>query len=122
MFIIKGSLEDRIEYLGKFQYVILEDVLTGDLIKWDYSKKENSDIVIFSPSIIHRLNSLRNKKTVIEVDTTLITGVCKDVSYSIDVKKGQDGSLNSILRLRPEMELSIRQTGFLNTLSLKRSS
>lgn len=86
MFIIKGSLEDRIEYLGKFQYVILEDVLSGELIKWDYSKKENSDIVIFSPSIIHRLNSLRNKKTVIEVDTTLITGVCKEVSYSIDVK------------------------------------
>lgn len=86
MFIIKGSIEDRIEYLGEFQYVLLEDIMTGDLIKWDFSKKENSDIVIFSPSIIHRLNNLKDKKIAVEADSTLVQGICNDISYSIDIK------------------------------------
>lgn len=107
MFVIKGSMENRIEYLGKFQYVLLEDVMTGDLIKWDYSKKENSDIVIFSPSIIHKLNNLKNKEVMVEADSTVIPGVCKNISYYIDV---------SASKWNPKLEASLQtEKGVVNS-------
>lgn len=89
MFVIHGCIDEHIEYLGNFHYILLEDIKSGAMIKWDYSKNENTDLVIFSPSISRRLNNLRNKKMEVEVDTILANGTCKDVAYSIDVKRSK---------------------------------
>lgn len=85
LFIIVGSYQERIDYLGTRHFIILEDAQSGTKIKWDYSKNENTDMVMFSSSIKSRLDRLLGKSVVIEQDTALIEGKCAEISYSIDV-------------------------------------
>lgn len=86
-FIFRGSHTETIQYLGTFSYVLLEDVSTGRLIKWDYTKNENKGLVIFSPSIIHHLSLMKGKDFNFERnDTTFVSVKCIDVAFSISVK------------------------------------
>jgi len=86
-FIFRGSHTESIQYLGTFSYVLLEDVASGKLIKWDYAKNENKGLVIFSPSIIHHLSLMKGKDFIYEKnDTTFVPVKCVDVAFSISVK------------------------------------
>ena len=86
-FILRGSHVETIQYLGTFNYVLLEDVATGKLIKWDFSKNENKGIIIFSPSIIHHLSLMKGVDLLVEdTDSTLLDAKCQDVAFSIEVR------------------------------------
>ena len=86
-FIFRGSLSETVQYLGTFNYVILEDVATGKYIKWDYTKNENKGLIIFSPSIMRHLSLMKGLDFIVENnDSTFVTAKCVDVSYSISVK------------------------------------
>lgn len=86
-FIIQGSITENIPYLGNFNYILLQDVISGKVIKWDYSKKENESIIIFSKSILRHLNLMKNVDFLIEQnDSTYIPANCSNVAYSIMVK------------------------------------
>lgn len=86
-FILRGSHTETVQYLGTFNYVLLEDVATGKIIKWDYTKNENKGIVIFSPSIMRHLNLMKGLDFIIEEnDSTFIPAKCTDVAFSIGVK------------------------------------
>ena len=90
LFILRGTVEENVEYLGSFKFILLEDVLTGNLVKWDFSKNENADMAIFSPTITNRLNSLIGRSMKIELpDSVQATGTCKEIVYSIDVRPGK---------------------------------
>lgn len=90
LFILRGSMEENVEYLGRFEFILLEDVQTGKMVKWNFSKNENADMMIFSPTIANRLNNLLGRTVKIEEsDSAQTTGTCKEISYSIDVKPGK---------------------------------
>lgn len=86
-FIFRGSLSETIQYLGTFNYILLEDVATRKLIKWDYTKNENKDLIIFSPSILQRLSHMKgNDFNFKKNDSTIVSVKCIDVAFSISVK------------------------------------
>lgn len=86
-FILRGSYTETVKYLGTFDYILIEDITSGKIIKWDYTKNENKGIVIFSPSIIHQLSLMKGLDFLIEeTDSTYIPAKCTDVAFSIGVK------------------------------------
>lgn len=86
-FIFRGSYSESIPYLGTTNYVLLEDVATGKLIKWDTSKNENKGLIIFSPSIFRHLSLMKGLDFIIEQeDSTFINGKCSNVAFSIGIQ------------------------------------
>lgn len=86
-FVLRGSYTEDIPYLGKFDYVLLEDCSTGQIIKWDPSQYECNGIVIFSPSISRHLSLMKGNEFLYETsDSTYIPAKCTDVLYSVDIK------------------------------------
>ena len=86
-FIFRGSHSETVQYLGTFNYVVLEDVASGKYIKWDYTKNENKGFIIFSPSIMRHLSLMNGLDFIVEKnDSTLVPAKCVNVSYSISVK------------------------------------
>lgn len=86
-FILRGSHSETVQYLGKFNYILLEDVTSGKIIKWDYTKNENKGIVIFSPSIMRHLNLMKGLDFIIEEnDSTFTNAICTNVTFSVEVK------------------------------------
>ena len=86
-FIFRGSHSETVQYLGTFNYVVLEDVASGKYIKWDYTKNENKGFIIFSPSIMRHLSLMNGLDFIVEKnDSTLVPTKCVNVSYSISVK------------------------------------
>lgn len=87
-FILRGNFTENIQYLGTFKYIILEDIKTGSLIKWDYSKNENKGLIILSSSIRRHLSLMKGLDFLLEEsDASLIPAICSDVSFSIEVKQ-----------------------------------
>lgn len=86
-FIFRGSHSETVQYLGTFNYVVLEDVASGKFIKWDYAKNENKGLIIFSPSIMRHLSLMKGLDFIIEKnDSTFVPATCTNVSFSISVK------------------------------------
>ena len=86
-FIFRGSHTETVQYLGTFNYVVLEDVATGKYIKWDYTKNENKGLIIFSPSIMRHLSLMKGLDFIVEKnDSTFIPAKCVNVLFSISVK------------------------------------
>ena len=86
-FIFRGSQSETVQYLGTFNYIILEEVASGKCIKWDYTKNENNGLIILSPSIMHHLSLMRGLDFIVEKnDSTLVASKCLDTSFSITVK------------------------------------
>lgn len=86
-FILRGAHIETVQYLGTFNFVLLEDVNSGTIIKWDYTKNENSGLIIFSPSILRHLSLMKGLDFLIEDnDSTFIPGQCTNVNFSIGVK------------------------------------
>ena len=86
-FILRGAHTETVQYLGTFNFVLLEDVKSGAIIKWDYTKNENNGLVISSPSILRHLSLMKGLDILIEDnDSTFIPGQCNDVTFSIGVK------------------------------------
>lgn len=86
-FILRGSHSETVPYLGTTNFVLLEDVSSGNLIKWDVSKNENKGLIIFSPSILRHLSLMNGLDFIIEQDdSSFIDGKCTDVTFSIGVK------------------------------------
>lgn len=87
LFIIRGTLTEDVQYLGRFNYILLEDVASGKVIKWDYSNNENNGLIIFSPSILRHLSLMKGLDFLIaENDSTFNPVKCHDVAFSILVK------------------------------------
>lgn len=85
-FILRGVHTEIIPYLGTFNYVVIEDIDTGRLIKWDYSKRENKGIIVFSSSIARHLFLMKGLEFIVEEnDSTYLPGKCIDVCFSIGV-------------------------------------
>lgn len=85
-FIFRGSHTETVQYLGTFNYVLLEDIASGKFIKWDYTKNENKGLIIFSPSIMRHLSLMKGLDFIIEQnDSTFIPAKCTEVTFSISV-------------------------------------
>lgn len=83
-FVLQDYVVEEIPYLGKFPLIILEDVLTGKFIKWEFRKNENENILIFSPSIRRHLEIIKGNDLYIEqTDSTAVLGRCVNVGYSV---------------------------------------
>lgn len=87
-FVFLGTYTEKVEYLGSFTYVLLEDIVNRKVIKWDFKKNENNGIIIFSPSILRRLSlQLKNQDFFVEEsDSTYTLAKCSNISLYIDVK------------------------------------
>lgn len=86
-FILRGSHSESVPYLGTTNYVLLEDISSGNIIKWDASKNENNGLIIFSPSILRHLSLMKGLDFIIEQnDSTFLDAMCSDVIFSIGVK------------------------------------
>lgn len=86
-FIFRGRHSETVPYLGTTNFVLLEDVSSGEIIKWDASKNENNGLIILSPSILRHLSLMKGLDFIIEQkDSVFIEGKCTDVFFSIEVK------------------------------------
>lgn len=86
-FIFRGSHSETVQYLGTFNYVVIEDVASGKYIKWDYTKNENKGLIIFSPSILRHLSLMKGLDFIVEKnDSTFMPAKCVNVLFSISVK------------------------------------
>ena len=86
-FIFRGSHSETIQYLGTFNYVVLEDIDSGKYIKWDYTKNENKGLIILSPSMMRHLSLMKGLDFIVEKnDSTFVPANCVNVYYSISVK------------------------------------
>ena len=86
-FVLRGSHSETIPYLGTTNFVLLEDVSSGSLIKWDISKNENNGLTILSPSILRHISLMKGLDFIIEQeDSSFIDGNCTNVAFSIGVK------------------------------------
>lgn len=84
LFVLQDYVVEEIPYLGKFPLIILEDVNSGKFIRWEFRKKENDNIILFSPSILRHLEIIKGNELYVETsDSTATLGKCIDVSYSI---------------------------------------
>lgn len=89
-FVLRGTHSEEIQYLGKFNYILLQDVASGKLIKWDYTKNENNGLLIFSPSILRHLSLMKGLDCLLfDNDTTLVPAKCNDTAFSILVNHKQ---------------------------------
>lgn len=87
LFVLRGTHTETVPYLGSFKFVVLEDVATGSLIKWDYTKNENKGLIIFSPSIVRHLSLMKVLDFLIEEnDSVYIPAKCTEVAFSIGIK------------------------------------
>lgn len=96
-FIFRGSHTENVQYLGTFNYILLEDASTGKLIKWDYTTNENKNMTIYSPSILRNLSLMKNQDFIVKKnDTTFIESKCVDVIFFITVRpKKLDININA---------------------------
>lgn len=86
-FIFRGSHSETVQYLGTFNYIVIEDVASGKYIKWDYTKNENKGLIIFAPSMLRHLSLMKGLDFIVEKDdSTFVPAKCVNVSYSISVK------------------------------------
>ena len=89
-FVLRGSYLEEIPYLGKFEYVLLEDCHSKRIIKWDYAKFENNGIVLYSPSIDRHLSLMKGHDFLVEeTDSTYLDGKCTDALYSVELKNNK---------------------------------
>lgn len=90
IFVIRGAHTEEVQYLGKFNFILLEDVQSGKLIKWDFTKNENNGLIIVSPSIIKHLSLMKGLDFLIEESDSVFTPAkCTDVAFSVLVKYKQ---------------------------------
>lgn len=96
LFVIQGIHSEHVQYLGVFNYILLEDVKSGAIIKWNYTKNENNGFIIFSPSILKHVSLMKGLDFIIEKnDSTFTTAKCEEVTFSIGVNpKAWDISLD----------------------------
>ena len=89
-FVICGAHTEEVQYLGKFNFILLEDVQSGKLIKWDFTKNENNGLIILSPSIIRHLSLMKDMDFLIdESESGFTLAKCTDVAFSVLVKYKQ---------------------------------
>lgn len=86
-FVLRGRYSEEIPYLGKFDYVLLEDCYSRKIIKWDPTKFENNGVVIYSPSIDRHLSLMKGHEFLIEeTDSTYLPAKCTDAVFSVEIK------------------------------------
>ena len=86
-FIICGHHTESIPYKGTSHFILLQDVASGQMLKWDFTNYENKGLVIFSPSINRHLSLMKDLDFIMEQeDSTFLDAKCSDVIFSIGVK------------------------------------
>lgn len=85
-FIVLDEIKEVIPYKGTTWYVLMKDVDTNRVVKWNIKNKENNNIVVFDHSRINRLKSIIGRNCLIQSnDSTKVPAKCTNVSYTIDV-------------------------------------